>query len=220
MAGPSLQELLTPRHSGEFQMAAVRALSRQESPKVAEMLLASWASQGPAVRREVLEALFARPDRTTRLLDAVEKKTVLASQLETARVEQLRKHPDPAIRKRGQTLLAGRAAPDRQKIIEAYRSALDLKPDPVKGKLVFKTVCSTCHRLEDVGTEVGPDLRAALGNKTPEKLLVDILDPSREVDPRYVNYIVSTKAGRILTGIIVGEAASSITLRRARRKRT
>jgi len=130
----------------------------------------------------------------------------------------LRKHPEPDLRKRAQTLLAGRAAPDRQKVIDDYRSVLDLKADPVKGKLVFKNVCSTCHRLEDVGTEVGPDLRAALGNKTPEGLLVDILDPSREVDPRYVNYIVSTKAGRILTGIIVGEGASSITLRRAQKE--
>ena len=205
VAGPALQELLAPRTSGELQLAAVRALSRQDNPRVAEMLLAQWAGYGPAVRREVLEALFARPDRTRRLLDAVEKKTVLASQLEAARVEQLRKHPDLALRKQAQKLLAGRAAPDRQKAINEYRSALDLKADAAKGKLVFKNVCTTCHRLEDVGTEVGPDLRAALGNKTPEGLLVDILDPTREVDPRYVNYIVSTKAGRILTGIIVGE---------------
>jgi putative heme-binding domain-containing protein len=90
-----------------------------------------------------------------------------------------------------------------------------LKPDSAHGKEVFKKVCSTCHRLENEGVEVGPDLLSALRNKTPETLLVDILDPSREVDPRYLNYQIVTKAGRVFTGMIGSETASSLTLRRA-----
>jgi putative heme-binding domain-containing protein len=63
--------------------------------------------------------------------------------------------------------------------------------------------------------EVGPDLLSALRNKSREQLLTDILDPSREVDPRYINYVVTTKAGRSFSGLIAAETASSITLRRA-----
>ena len=85
----------------------------------------------------------------------------------------------------------------------------------MRGKAVFKKTCATCHRLETEGIEVGPDLLSALRNKTPETLLTDILDPSREVDPRYINYVVSDKAGRVFTGMIVAETASSVTLRRA-----
>ena len=44
--------------------------------------------------------------------------------------------------------------------------------------------------------------------------MLDILDPSREVDPRYQNYVVTTKKGQSLTGLIATETASSITLRR------
>src|SRR5262249_35501616 len=51
--------------------------------------------------------------------------------------------------------------------------------------------------------------------KTREGLIIDILDPSREVDPRYINYVVTTKDGRFLTGIIAVESPASITLRRA-----
>jgi putative heme-binding domain-containing protein len=76
-------------------------------------------------------------------------------------------------------------------------------------------VCTTCHRLENEGKEVGPDLLSALRTKTRDALLIDILDPSREVDPRYINYVVTTKDGRILTGMIAVEAPTSITLRRA-----
>jgi len=215
IAAPPLQQMLSPQSPADLQLAAVRALSVQDNPKVPELLLAQWGSFGPAVRREVLEALFGRADRLRQLLDSIEQKKVLASQLEPARVDLLRKHPDVKVRERALKLLAGRAAPDRQKIVDEYKPALDLKGDSARGKLTFKKVCSTCHRLENEGTEVGPDLLSALKTKTPEALVVDILDPSREVDPRYINYVVSTKAGRVLTGIIAVEAPSSITLRRA-----
>jgi putative heme-binding domain-containing protein len=182
---------------------------------VADLLLAAWGSYSPLVRREVLEALFARPERLTVLLSAIEKKKVLGGQLEPFRVLQLRKHPNLKIRKRALTLLAGQVAPDRQKVVEAYQSALKLKADARRGKQVFKKNCAICHRLENVGVEVGPDLLSALRTKTRETLLVDILDPSREVDPRYINYVINTKAGRTFTGMIAADTGSSVTLRRA-----
>jgi putative membrane-bound dehydrogenase-like protein len=215
VAGPALQPLLTPQYSAELQLAAVRSLSLQDNAKVADTLLEGWNGYSPLVRREVIEALFARKDRLTKLLDAVEQKKILAGQIEMARRDQLRKHPDAVLRKRAGTLLAGQAEPSRQKIIDDYRPALDFKSEAKKGKDVFKRVCSTCHKLENVGTEVGPDLLSALRNKTPEVLIVDILDPSRDVDPRYINYVVTTKAGRSLTGLIAVETPASVTLRRA-----
>jgi putative heme-binding domain-containing protein len=206
---------LSPRNSTELQLAAIRALSLHENPKIAAMLLTSWGGYSPAVRREVLEALFARPERLSDLLNAIEQKKVLAGQLEPFRLEQLRKHPNAKVRQRALALLAGQVAADRQKVVAAYQPALDLKADVRRGKAVFKKTCSTCHRLENEGMEVGPDLLSALRNKSRETLLIDILDPSREVDPRYINYVVSTKTGRMFTGMIAAETASSITLRRA-----
>jgi putative heme-binding domain-containing protein len=214
-AGSALQELLAPQNPGEVQLAAVRALSLHEGPKVAELLLASWNSYSPAVRREVLESLFARSDRLRQFLAAVEAKKVLAGQIEPSRVNQLRKHPNKQLRQQALKLFAGLAATDRQKVVKEYEAALDLKADAGRGKAVFKKTCATCHRLENEGTEVGPDLLSALRNKTREGLVVDILDPSREVDPRYLEYQVTTRAGRSFTGMIAAETASSVTLRRA-----
>jgi putative membrane-bound dehydrogenase-like protein len=210
-----LSDLLEPTNSTEIQLAAVRVLSLHDDAKAGEMLLSPWSGFSPIVRREAFEALLARPGRIKQLLDAVEKKQILVSQLDAARVDQLRKHPEETIRKRAQALLASQVAPTRQKVVEEYRAALELKPDFARGKALFKKTCATCHRLENEGVEVGPDLLSALRNKTPKTLLIDILDPSREVDPRYVNYIVDTKAGRRFTGMIAVETPSSITLRRA-----
>jgi putative membrane-bound dehydrogenase-like protein len=215
VAEAPLRELLTPQVPAEVQLAAVRALARHSGPAISETLLSPWTSYSPSMRREVLEVLFSRPDRLAQLLAAIEQKKVLAAQLEPARLDQLRKHPDPELRRRAATLLAGQALPERKKVVEDYQAALDLPADAVRGKAAFKKTCSTCHRLENEGIEVGPDLLSALRNKSREQLLVDILDPSREVDTRYINYLVTDKAGRSFTGMIAAETAASITLRRA-----
>jgi putative membrane-bound dehydrogenase-like protein len=207
-------ELVKPQTPPELQLAAVRALSTHDHAKVSELLLSPWTGYSPTVRREVQEALFARKDRLPALLTALEEKKVLANQLDPVRIEQLRKHPDAKLRERAQKLLAGQVAADRQKVVEAYQTALELKADKAQGKMVFKKNCATCHRLENEGIEVGPDLLSALRNKSREQLLIDILDPSREVDPRYLNYVVTTRKGQTLTGMLAAETASSITLRR------
>jgi putative heme-binding domain-containing protein len=215
LAFPPLEELLAPQAAAELQLAAVKALAGQEGPRVAEVLLAGWASHAPAVRREAAEVLFMKPERLKLLLDAVEKKKVLPVHIEPARVEQLRKHPDSEVRRRATALFASQTTPDRKKVVDDYLKALELKADAVRGKMVFKKTCATCHRLENEGVEVGPELLATLRNKSPEQLVSDVMDPSKETDPRYLNYLVTDKAGRTFTGMVAAETATSLTLRRA-----
>jgi putative membrane-bound dehydrogenase-like protein len=214
LAASAAPEILNPRTPPEIQLAMVRALSPYVRPEVADLLLDAWNSYGPTVRREVVEALFARADRLPRLLTALEEKKVLSNHLEPLRIDQLRGHPDVKLRERALRVLAGQAAPERQKVVAAYRTALELKADASRGKTVFKKNCAVCHRLENEGHEVGPDLLSALRNKSGEQLLNDILDPSREVDPRYLNYQITTKKGQTFSGMIAAETASSVTLRR------
>ena len=54
-----------------------------------------------------------------------------------------------------------------------------------------------------------------LANKTKDSLLVDLLDPNRDVDPRYVNYVAVLQDGRTATGLIAAETTTSVTLRRS-----
>jgi putative heme-binding domain-containing protein len=210
----TFQDLLAPRNAPEIQLAVIRSLTPLADREVSGVLLERWGGYSPVVRRECTEALFARPDRLLALLDAIEKKAVSANQLEPARVALLKNHRDATIRRRAESLLAGAIAPQREKVIDMYRAALDLKAERTAGKAVFKKVCASCHRLENEGHQVGADLLAALKNKTRDQLVIDVLDPSREVDPRYQNYLVTTTKGQSLTGLLATETASSITLKR------
>ena len=52
-------------------------------------------------------------------------------------------------------------------------------------------------------------------NGGKEKLLVNILDPNREVAPNYFAYTVDTKEEDSHTGILVNENVSSVTVRQS-----
>ena len=69
--------------------------------------------------------------------------------------------------------------PDRQKVIDTFSSAAALEGDAGRGAAVFAKACATCHQFAGVGHAVGPDL-ASVGDKSPEGLLVSILDPNRD----------------------------------------
>ncbi len=74
-------------------------------------------------------------------------------------------------------------------------------------------MCAACHKLEGVGTSIGADL-AAVRNRGMEAVMLNILDPNREVKPQYLSYVLVTDEGKILTGMIKNETANSITIRR------
>ncbi|HYH65795.1 MAG TPA: c-type cytochrome, partial [Urbifossiella sp.] len=215
VAGMSLPPVLAPTAPGDLQLAAVRTLAAHTDAKVPDLLLTPWAGYSPAARREVVEALLGRPDRTLKLLDAIGKNQVSPNELDPARVKALKAHPTAAIRAKAEAVLKATVNADRAKVVADFAGALDLKGDAEKGRGVFKTNCSACHRLDALGADVGANLLAALPNKSGEDLLAAVFDPNREVDPRFVNYQAVTADGRTLGGVIAAETPTSVTLRRA-----
>jgi putative heme-binding domain-containing protein len=168
----------------------------------------------PLLRSEAIEVLFARIERVDALLTAVEKKAIAPGELTSTRVAQLLKHRDAGIRRRAAKLFDGATLGRRGDVVASYQDVLTLGADATRGKAEFKRVCAACHRLENVGHVVGPDL-AAVRNRGAESILLAVLDPNREVNPQYTNYVVLTTGGETFTGAIVAETATSITLRRA-----
>ncbi len=54
-----------------------------------------------------------------------------------------------------------------------------------------------------------------MASRPKEALLVDVLDPNRQIAPDFLNFKVLTTKGEVLSGLIAGESAVSILLRRA-----
>lgn len=84
--------------------------------------------------------------------------------------------------------------------------------DPAKGAILFKgdqAKCATCHRVRSEGNEVGPDL-SELFRRDRAWIYRQINDPSASIHPDYVPYVVQTKDGRALAGIVRAEGADAI----------
>jgi putative membrane-bound dehydrogenase-like protein len=211
-----LLQLLQPQNSAALQAAALASAGRAASPIVGRRLVEGWSGYTPAVRAQILDLLFSRDSWLKELLAALEKNLISPALLDATRRQRLASHRDPEVRSRALKIFAAVNA-DRRKVIDAYADALTTRGDVPRGRAVFGKVCSVCHKLEGVGHEVGPDL-TAVASKPAEYLLQEILDPNRNVDGRYLEYVAVTKAGRSITGLLAAETATSITLRAAEGK--
>ena len=213
-AEPVLTKLLQQDPAQEVRLAAVRALAAHPRPEAPPLLMKSWSAYTPPLRREVLEAMTRQPERITFLLDELAAGRIKSGDIDALRTRQLVNHSKPDIRERAKKLLQDNLPADRKEVLARYQAALKLKPDARKGKEVFAKNCAACHRIAGVGFEVGPSIADTLG-KTPEAILLDVLNPNAAIDNNFINYTVATKSGKVLTGIIIAETASSLTLRRA-----
>jgi putative membrane-bound dehydrogenase-like protein len=209
---PVLAETLKASQPPAVQVATLEVLGRFGDDAAPGLILEAWPAMSPKVRATATEVLLSRNNWVPAFLDAVEAKKVARGDIDPARVALLKKSPARNIGARAAKLFAAPA--DRQKVFEQYRKALDLKGDPAKGKLVFKAQCATCHKLEGVGEEVGADLKA-IRDRGLEAVLLNILDPNREVKPQFLAYAAELKNMRVVTGMIVAETATGLTIRRA-----
>jgi putative heme-binding domain-containing protein len=211
-----LPELLAAREPAAIQLAVLQAMSGFLDRSVSTEILNRWKTMSPSVRREAVEVLFSRLEGIQVVLDAMESQSIAPSEVDLSRLRQLETYPNLAVRSRVQRILVSGAVPsrDRAQVVNLYRPALNLTGNRDRGRETFVKVCATCHQAEGRGVDVGPNL-ATVTNRSPEDLLVHILDPNREVPPNFVNYNIATIEGRLISGIIVVETASAIVLKRS-----
>jgi putative membrane-bound dehydrogenase-like protein len=210
-AFPVLDKTLSGNAPAVLQVAALDALSAYRDPKVTETVLAHWRAYPPEARVKAAAVLVGQKDRLPSLLAALEKGTVETASIEMNVRNRLLEDADPAIAGRARKLFLS-ASSDRDKAVAGYRDALSLNGDVGRGKVVFEETCAKCHAPRQKGGRVGPDL-SGVNNKSKEELLEAILNPSRAIEPRFVNYVITTKDGQMFDGVLAGETPGAVTLR-------
>ena len=205
------QKLIEPAEPEEVQSAAVRSLGKLKGVEPATFLLARWRSMTPAVRAEAGSALVSEPERFQLLLSSIEKGEIQSWSLPLRQRLQMQMNRDPALRERARALLASKAG-NREEVVKRYGAVLDKTAgDPSQGRATFERVCSKCHKMDGVGSEVGPDL-ATVRNRTADAMLTDILIPSRSIAQMYEAYVVETNSTGIIEGVIGEQTSTTISL--------
>lgn len=197
----------------EVRAAVIETLGFYTHNQAAEILITNWRSLSPSLRSRAAETLLSRANWVTLFLDAVEAGSIARGEIDPARIQLLKAHPDKNIAQRVAQIFLSSPSGARLAVIKEYQSSLSTKGDISQGKEIFKKVCSACHRLENVGTSVGADLNG-IRNRGLPAVMLNILDPNREVKPKYLTYVLVDVKGRSTTGMITAENANSITLQK------
>lgn len=211
-AVPIYTDLLRPTQALPLQQAALDSIRHHAAPEIATVLLSGWDTFTPAVREEAANLLSMRSTWQDALLKAIEGGQVGLTDLTVSQRQRLEQRAPTDVWKRIQQAWGAKfATGDRAAVFAEYRQALGSATDLDAGRQVFRKVCAACHRVEYFGHNLAPSL-TAMKNRGAESILVNVLEPNREVNPQYLAYTASLVDGRVISGMIKSETATSIEL--------
>ncbi|WP_202921290.1 PQQ-dependent sugar dehydrogenase [Anatilimnocola aggregata] len=209
---------LPPANDDPVHKTAERARNER-----AGLLKKALGSQDAAAAGKSLQSLLSSSGSALQLIAALDREPI-ARKIKDQAVELGNKVDDPLVRD-----LFERYLPEEQRV---KRLGTVIRPDDIlalpgnaaRGKYLFleaaSVQCRNCHRVGIQGKEVGPDL-TAIGKKLDRaKLLENILEPSKTIDPKYVTSLVETVDGRVLAGVLISRSDKGVLLRGADGKDT
>ncbi|MDB6037267.1 MAG: Cytochrome c [Verrucomicrobiales bacterium] len=187
--------------------AMIAGINKMDDPGAIAFLSSKVLELPPEARIKAVEIFSHRPARFT-LLDAeLKKSNVKLGPAELALIDDARSR----FNAQNVTTLVSES---RQAVYQKFASAATIRGDATKGKEIFQERCATCHLLKGIGAAVGPDLQAVKTNPK-EVILSNIIDPSREIAPKYQAYEAELNDGDSASGFISSENQTSITLKNA-----
>ncbi|HTN74331.1 MAG TPA: PVC-type heme-binding CxxCH protein, partial [Pirellulaceae bacterium] len=208
---PLLNELTLDTPPDDEAMI-VKAICESQHAELMSALLRGWRTRTPAQRMRIFETLLNTTAGTDVVLRGLAAKTITAEQLGSAQRQRLLSYPIDELRTRAKELLAHDSGASRAKIVEQYGAeALNRTADAQRGQVAFEKTCANCHKLNGVGHIVGPDL-AALTDRSPQTLLIAMLDPNRAVEDKFREYLVLDHDGKLISGIVTSETGTSLTI--------
>ena len=215
-----LTRLVDQREAPEMQRAACRLLANLDRRRVADFYFENWNQLGPVALNEALEFISSREDTAYLLMQRMQADEINPSLMPAFRRWWLTRRKDPEIAALARELF-GSLDEDRAKVISRYQDALQTeKGDAARGRLVFeKAACITCHRIKNLGTDVGPSLDD-IRFKPEGALLTDILDPNRAVEERWATYTLELENGQRVSGLIAAETSALVSEIRGGSSRT
>jgi putative heme-binding domain-containing protein len=198
----------------------LQAAAKFDDKRIPEALLLGWEGQiagDKALREDALRVMAGRKEWAQILMNFVNEWKVPAKHFTTDIVRQLSLHKDSdidaAIDNHWKGLLA--TGPTKAKKIEAERIKAVLKTglgDAAKGKLQFTARCFICHKLFGEGGTIGPEL-TGYDRANVDFWLDNLFNPSMEIREGFGAYIVKTKSGQFLTGLIDAQDANGIVIK-------
>lgn len=211
---PLLYGLLRDRAMRGPALRGLAAFGDAETPKT---LLKDYSTLTEDEKRDAVNTLASRPAFAEALLEAVGTGQVPRGDLSVFTVRQLLALNQPRIKQLVEKNWGTLRPPAQDKVAQIDRFKKLLTPsylaaaDASHGRALFAKNCATCHVLFDDGRKIGPDLTGSQ-RANLDYVLENLLDPSAVVAREFRVSIVQTTSGRVITGMVLEEAAQTITV--------
>ena len=210
----AILELITAQLSPEVGLGMLEAVSLSDQSETGNAMVERFPDWTPNLRQTAIRILLSRAIWTEALIASLEVNKLRISELSLDQKQALLQTGNKKITDKAKVILArggGLPNADRQKVIDDTMFATTQSGDANLGKIVYKNQCSKCHQHQGEGVKIGPDMTGMAAHPKKE-LLIHIMDPNRDVEGNFRQYVVSTKGGKILTGMLASETKSSIEL--------
>lgn len=219
-ATDKLDLLLKLLERPELVRATLPLLRRYESPAAAATLLTHMPQWEEGSATAAMELLTSRTTWALALLDAVDEGRVDAGVVTAYHVRQMVGLGDSGLTQRLETSWgqAGQTSAERaeqiHRLVQLYEGAPLWAYDGGAGKQHFERLCVNCHQASAAGANLGP-LLAGSGSKGIAYLVENIVDPDAVVGRDFQARLILTTEGRVVTGLVIDESPSAITIRTA-----
>jgi putative heme-binding domain-containing protein len=110
-----------------------------------------------------------------------------------------------------------RPAPGSERVANLRKFALEHAGDPLRGRALFfdgrGVGCVRCHRVSGDGSaDIGPDLGGLAAKYDRAEIIRSVLEPSHRIAHGYQPVIVSTRDGKVLSGVVRTETENMLEL--------
>jgi putative membrane-bound dehydrogenase-like protein len=190
---------------------AITALAQTPDARAIAAYLEGLGGRNNTQREACARALGAVKAEALPVIEArIDAKPPLASDV----VAQLQKIYASYPAAKGSKLLG--LTPKTIALEELATVALRQKGDAEHGRRLFfdakGAACSKCHRVQNEGGEVGPDLSDIATRYNRAQLLESVLYPSKKILDGYDLTVIETKDGLVLSGIVRADTGDELTL--------
>jgi len=209
-----LQLLIGPT---PLSAAALQIAGQLADPALAQVILTRYDTLPEPEQSLAINALVARPESAALLLTTIAEGRIPARTLSAEQARQIAALGDDALTTQLESLWGSlhTSSEENRKLISAWRARLTPaelgRADLSNGREMFLHTCASCHTLYGNGGKLGPDLTGS-GRHEVEYLLENLLDPGAVVPADFRLTIVTLTDGRVLSGMITGRTADTLTI--------
>jgi putative membrane-bound dehydrogenase-like protein len=226
---PAVDALLVTAIAGQTMAdeavvrAALRGLAEYDHAATAEVILKRYATLAPAARQDALQTLAARPAWAMKLVAALEAGQIPRGDVTAYTARQLFALDKPELTQRLKAAWGElrETSGEKQQFIASLKKRISLesiqRADRSAGRALFQKTCANCHRMFDAGGKIGPDITGSQRTNL-DYLLGTVVDPSAAVNKDYQMHVIATTSGRIITGLIVEESKTALTIQTVNEK--